>query len=141
MAKRIIIFTLTFALVCGALFVSCTPEPSSDSKVLGHWMATYYIEDAPYADEYNVELTFYENRTFKGTVDSEMTYDCKFSGTWVAVSRTNGMITVTGIEKENWKKALDFGIENRFYTDEDDYLIIYGEHDSDAVCFHRYVTD
>lgn len=139
MAKRFIIFALMFMLVCGVFLVSCNPDPAKSSKALGGWEAKWEIKDAPepsYDDGYLVEIEIKDDKTFTGVVSSENVRDTEFSGTWEATSKTTGNITVTKVEKKDWEKALEIGVENQFYCDGSN-LLFYSEKEVEAVRFNR----
>lgn len=139
MAKRFIVFALMFMLVCGVVLVSCNPDPAKSSKALGRWSAKWEIKDAPeesYDDGYLVEIEIKDDKTFTGVVSSENVKDTEFSGTWEATSKTTGNITVTKVEKKDWEKALEIGVENQFYCDGSN-LLFYSEKEVEAVRFNR----
>ena len=138
MAKRFIVFAFMFMLVCAVMFVSCNADPAKN-KALGRWEAKWEIKDAPepsYDDGYRVDITINSDKTFTGEVTSEITVDTRFSGTWEATSKTNGKITVTKVEKKDWEKALEIGVENQFYCDGSN-LLFYSEKEVEAVRFNR----
>ena len=72
----------------------------------------------------------------QGEVVSEGSIDTKFSGKWEATSKTTGNITVTKVEKKDWEKALEIGVENQFYCDGSN-LLFYSEKEVEAVRFNR----
>lgn len=138
MAKRFIVFALIFMLVCGALFVSCKQDPVKDSKAIGHWKATLYLEvEEEYFEDCEVSFTIKADKTFSGEIaEVGITHLSDFSGTWDADSTTTGTITVTTVEDDYWKNALHVGEASKFYAD-DKNLIIYDEDDPEASNFSR----
>ena len=83
MTKRFIIIALVLVLACGALFVSCKPDPVKDNKAIGKWEAEEWLDPA-YVD---VQVEVKADKTFEGFAEGQVT--AVFSGTWDASSTNN----------------------------------------------------
>lgn len=113
MTKRFIIIALVLVLVCGALFISCKPDPIADNKAIGHWFGEFWVSEAGQEGEYfNVTLVVNADKTFEATVESEG-YG-KLTGTWDATTINKGTLTFKS------EKAI-LGTMN-FYADEKDFI-------------------
>lgn len=115
MTKRFIIIALVLVLVCGALFVSCKPDPIKDSKAIGKWFGEFWVSGAGSQGEYfNVTLDVNADQTFKATIESEI-YGT-ISGTWDATTVNKGTLTI----KLEANKTLPLKLN--FYADEKDFI-------------------
>ena len=113
MTKRFIIIALVLVLACGALFVSCKPDPVKDNKAIGHWSGEFWVSEAGTEGEYfDVALFVNADKTFEATIESEI-YG-KITGTWDATSINKGTLTFKS------EKAI-LGTMN-FYADDDDFI-------------------
>ena len=93
MTKRFIIIALVLVLVCGALFVSCKPDPVKDNKAIGKWEGELWLPDAGEAGEYlTITMTVKEDKTFAGELEYELPDPAKFTGTWTATSINKGTL-------------------------------------------------
>ena len=129
MTKRFIIIALVLVLVCGALFVSCKPDPVKDNKAIGEWWVNIWeIEEQEYED---IQVTVKADKTFEGFV--ELDEKAVFSGTWEASSVNTGKLTISDAEET-------FTVTMNFYAD-DKNLIIYSEKGGEAVTLIKDVPN
>jgi len=98
MTKRFIIIALVLVLACGALFVSCKPDPVKDNKAIGKWEGEVWVPEAGEEGEYfNIEMTVKDDKTFEGIIDAEL--EAKFTGTWTATSINKGTLKFDVVEE------------------------------------------
>ena len=126
MTKRFIIIALVLVVACGALFVSCKPDPVKDNKAIGEWFGEFLIpgegeNGGAYLDIY---LNVKEDKTFEGEFEYTSEEPAKFTGTWTATSVNKG--TVKFDVPDN--SVLPDKVLN-FYAD-DTNLIVYDAKDS-----------
>ena len=122
MTKRFIIIALVLVLACGALFISCKPDPVKDNKAIGKWEGEVWLPDAGEAGEYlTIDITVKEDKTFEGNMEAEL--EAKFTGTWDATSVNKGTLKFDVPENS----ALPDKVLN-FYAD-DTNLIAYDAKD------------
>lgn len=137
MTKRFIIIALVLVLVCGALFVSCKPDPIKDNKAIGEWFGEFWIpeEEGENGGAYlDIYMTVKEDKTFEGEFEYTSETPAKFTGTWTATSINKGTLKFDVPEN----KGLP---ELTFYAD-DTNLIAYDAKDGgEAIVLTREVPN
>ena len=136
MTKRFIIIALVLVLVCGALFVSCKPDPIKDNKAIGDWFGEFWIpeeEEGENGGAYlNICLTVKEDKTFEGEFEYTSEKPAKFTGTWTATSVNKGTLKFDVPENS----VLPDKVLN-FYADDTNLIAYEAEKGGEAIVLTR----
>ena len=128
MTKRFIIIALVLVLVCGALFVSCKPDPVKDNKAIGDWWTNEWTGEM-YDD---IQLTVKADKTFEGFIEGEV--KAVFSGTWDASSINKGVLTFTDTKET-------FAVSLNFYADDTNLILYDAKEGGESVTLIRDVPN